>query len=179
MEVLHGADIAVEHQVLGQREQTQLDAGGKAARIGYVLGRTGSAAVELGQAIDKVVVGSLQAVVHREVDDAQLLGHVVALEELARVAIGRAEEEHVDFVQRQLVGKGEVGFAIEPLMHIGDAVSGIAAAVYKYDFCLRVVEQQANQFARCIACTTNDSYFNHVVSLRGWGNYFISSLWLA
>ena len=154
-------DVVVQHQVLGQGKQAQLDAGGEAAGIGHVLGRAGGATVQLGKAVDEVVVVALEAVVHREVDDFQVFGHVVALQELARVAMGGAEEEHVDVVQRELVGEGQVGFAVETFVHVGYLVAGVARAVDEDDFRLRMVQQQADEFACRVAGSADNSYFNH------------------
>ena len=98
-------DVIVQHQVLGKREQSQLDAGGKTTRIGNVLRLAGGAAVQFRQAVDEVVLGRGDAVIHREVDDSQLFGYVVAFQELLRVTVCGAEEEYVDFVQRKLVGE--------------------------------------------------------------------------
>ena len=154
-------DVVVQHQVLGQGEKAQLDAGGKAAGVGHVLGRAGGAAVQLGQAVDEVVIVALEAVVHREVDDLQVFGYVVALEELARVAVGGAEEEHIDLVQRELVGEGQVCLAIEAFVYVGYLVAGVARAVDEDDFRLRVVQEQADELARRVAGAAYDSYFNH------------------
>lgn len=85
-------DIIVQHQMFGERQQAQLYAGGKAARIGYVLRFAGGTAVQLRQAVDEVVFGRGYAVVHGEVDDSQFLGHVVAFEELLRVTMCRTEK---------------------------------------------------------------------------------------
>ena len=90
-------DVIIQHQVLGERQQPQLYAGGKAARIGYMLCLAGGAAVQFRQAVNEVVVRRGYAVVHGEVDDSQLLGHVVAFEEFSRVAMCRTEKQHVDF----------------------------------------------------------------------------------
>ena len=154
-------DVVVQHQVFGQGKQAQLDAGSEAAGVGYVLGRAGGATVQLGKAVDEVVVVALEAVVHREVDDFQVFGHVVALQELARVAMGGAEEEHVDVVQRELVGEGQVGFAVETFVHVGYLVAGVARAVDEDDFRLRMVQQQADEFACRVAGSADNSYFNH------------------
>ena len=142
---------------------TRLDACARAARDGvhHVLGRAGGATVQLGKAVDEVVVVALEAVVHREVDDFQVFGHVVALQELARVAMGGAEEEHVDVVQRELVGEGQVGFAVETFVHVGYLVAGVARAVDEDDFRLRMVQQQADEFACRVAGSADNSYFNH------------------
>ena len=119
-------DIIVQHQMFGERQQAQLYAGGKAARIGYVLRFAGGTAVQLRQAVDEVVLGRGYAVVHGEVDDSQFLGHVVAFEELLRVTMCRTEKEYVDFFQRELVGKYQVCFAVQSFVYVGNFVAGVA-----------------------------------------------------
>ena len=84
--------------MLGQRQQAQLDAGGKTARIGHVLAMADGTAVQFGQTIDEIMVVALQAVVHAQVDDLQVFGHVMAFHELARIAMRRTEEQYVDRV---------------------------------------------------------------------------------
>ena len=155
-------DIAVQHQVLGQGQQAQLYAGGEAARIGHVLRLAGGAAVQLRQAVDEVVALGLEAVVHGEIYNLQPFGDVVALHELARVAVGGAEEEAVHLVQRQLVGEAQVGLAIEALVDVGHTVSGITAAVDEDNLCLRVVDEQADEFAGSVARAAYDSYLYHI-----------------
>ena len=139
---------------------TRLDACARAARDG-VHHDVVVQHVQLGKAVDEVVVVALEAVVHREVDDFQVFGYVVALQELARVAMGGAEEEHVDIVQRELVGEGQVGFAVETFVHVGYLVAGVARAVDEDDFRLRMVQQQADEFACRVAGSADNSYFNH------------------
>ena len=150
-----------------QRKQTQLDAGGKAAWVGYMFGCAGGTTIQLRQTVNKVVVIRLQTIVHGEVDDSQLFGHVVALQKLACIAMCGAEEEHINLVERQLVCKGQIRLAQEAFVHVGNAVARVATAVNKNDFGIGVVEQQANQLACCVTCTTYNSYFNHegIVSL--------------
>ena len=119
-------DVIVQHQMFGKRQQAQLYAGGEAARIGYMLGFTSGTAVQLRQAVDEVVFGRGYAVVHGEIDDSQFLGHVVAFEELLRVAMCRTEKEYVDFFQRELVGKYQVRFAVQSFVYVGYFVAGVA-----------------------------------------------------
>ena len=98
-------NIAVQHQMLGKRKQAQLDAGGEAAGVGNMLCRAGGTAVQLGKAVDEVMVVALDAIVHGEVDYLQVFRYVVAFHEFSGVAMRRAEEKHIDFVQRKFVGK--------------------------------------------------------------------------
>ena len=97
--------IIRQHQILGKRKQTELDAGCKTAGIGYVLCRTSGTAVQFRQTVDKVVVVAHNAVVHREVDNLQVFRYVVTFHEFLCIAVGSAEKENIDFVQRQLVGE--------------------------------------------------------------------------
>jgi hypothetical protein len=68
-------------------------------------GGGGGGAVQLGKAVDEVMVVALDAIVHGEVDYLQVFRYVVAFHEFSGVAMRRAEEKHIDFVQRKLVGK--------------------------------------------------------------------------
>ena len=154
-------DVVVQHQVLGQRKQSQLDAGGEATGISYVTGLADSTAVQFGQAVDEVVAFGLQAVVHGEIHYFQSFRQVVAVHELARVAVGSAEEEAVYLVQWQTVGKAQVCFAVEPLVHVGHAVACITGAVDEDDFSLRMIDEQADKFAGRIAGAADDSYLYH------------------
>ena len=63
---------------------------------------------------------------HGEVDDSQLLGHVVAFEEFSRVAMCRTEKQHVDFFQRKLVGKYQICFTVQSFVYISNFVAGVA-----------------------------------------------------
>ena len=62
----------------------------------------------------------------RKVDDLQRLGQVVALHELPGVAVGGAEEQYIDLLQRQLVGEDKVCFSVQSFVYVGDFVSGVA-----------------------------------------------------
>ena len=119
-------DVAVQHQVFGKRKQAQLDAGGEATGICHVFRLAGGAAVQFRQTVDEIVVGRSDAVIHGEVNDSQLFGHVVALQELLRVAVGGAEEEHVNLVQGKLVGEYQIRFAVQSFVYVGNLVAGIA-----------------------------------------------------
>ena len=67
-------DVVGEHEVLGQGEQAQGDAGGEVAGVGHEAALADGAAIELGETIDKLLVVALEAVVAREVDDLEPLG---------------------------------------------------------------------------------------------------------
>ena len=121
------------------------------------------AAVQLRQAVDEVVVVRFDAVVHREVDDAQFLGDVVRVDELPRVAVGGAEEEHVDALQRQRVGECQVGLAVESLVDVGYLAPRLAVAVDEHNLRVGVVDEQTDELPRGVARSAYDSYFYHGV----------------
>ena len=98
-------NVIVQHQVLGKRKQSQLDAGCEASGVGNMLCRTGSPAVQLGQSVNKVMVIALDAIVHGEVDYFQVFRYVMAFHEFLGVAMCRAEEKHINLVQRKFVGE--------------------------------------------------------------------------
>ena len=85
-------NIAVQHQMFGKRKQAQLDAGGEAAGVGNMLCRAGGTAVQLGKAVDEVMVVALDAIVHGEVDYLQVFRYVVAFHEFLRVTMSGTEE---------------------------------------------------------------------------------------
>ena len=86
-------DVVVEHQVLGQWEQAERDAGGKVSRVGNQTALAYSATIEFGQAIDKLILIALQAETARKVDDLEFLGNIGTLHKLlALLGIGTEEQ---------------------------------------------------------------------------------------
>jgi hypothetical protein len=73
------------------------------------------------------------------------------LEELFALAVAEAEENHVDILERHLVCEPQVCIADEALVYITHQIAGVALRVGKYDLCLGVVQQQADQFTACVA----------------------------
>ena len=120
--------------------------------------------VQFGQSVHKVMLVAFQAVVHAQVDDFQFLGHVVAFQELAGVAVGGTEEQHVNRVERQLVCEDQVRLAVESLMDVGNPVARIARTVHKLDVYVGMVQQQADQLACRVSRTSDDAYLYHTFS---------------
>ena len=154
-------DITFQHQMFCQGQQPQLNAGGETSRIGNVLAMTNGAAVQFGKAVYEVMVFSGNAVIHRQVDYLQVFGQVVAFHKLARVTMCRTEKHHIHFIQWQCIGKGQIGFAIQSFVYIGNLISGIARTVDEMNLHIRVIDKQANQFACCISCSSYNSSFYH------------------
>ena len=111
---------------------------------------------------------AFDAVVHTEIDDLHVFGYGMALHELLRIAVSGTEEKEVDLVQRQFIGKYQICFAIQSAMYVRDLVAGIARTVHKCNLGVRMIQQQADQFACRISCTSNNPDFDHISS----------SLWL-
>jgi len=82
-------------------------------------------------------------------------------EEALALAVSEAKEEHIDIAKRHLAGKAQVCVAIESLVHVGNAVAGIALAVDEDDLCIRMVDEQADELAGCIAGSAKYSYSYH------------------
>ena len=135
-----------------------------------MLAMTDGTTIQLGQAINKVVVITLDTIVHTEVDDFQILRHIMTIHKLLRVTMGGTEEQYIYLVQRKPVGKYQIGFTVKPFMYVGNLIAGVAATVYKLYLYFGMINQQTNQFACRITCPTDNSYFNH--------NQISSSLWL-
>ena len=83
-----------------------------------------------------------------------MAGDGMLLEELLALAVAEAEEDHVDILKRHLVRKPQVCIADEALMYITHQIAGVALRVGKYDLCLGMVQQQADQLAARISCRT-------------------------
>ena len=156
--------VRIQHQMLGQGQDPQLDAGGETAGVRDVAGVADAAPVQFGQAVNEIVFGAFDPVVHAEVDDLHVFGHAVALHELLRVAVGGTEEEEVDLVQRQFVGEHQIRLAVQSAVHIGDLVAGIARAVDKCNLRVRMVQEQADQFACRVSCTSYNPDLDHISS---------------
>ena len=109
-----------------------------------MLRRTGGAAVQFRQSVDEVMVVTFDAVIHGKVDNLQVFRYIMAFHEFLCVTVGSTEEENIDFVQRQLIGESQICLTVQSFMYVGNFVSGITAAVDKYDFSFRMVEQQTD-----------------------------------
>lgn len=155
------SDIVGEQSGFCQGQQTELYAGGKATGISQMLALADLLTVYLGQAVHIVVCGSRDAEVLRQVDDLHMLGDGVLLQELLALAMAETEEYHIHLIEGHGVGETQVGIAQEALVHVGHEVACIALAVGKDDFRLRMVHQEADEFATGISGSTKYSYFNH------------------
>ena len=60
----------------------------------------------------------------------------------------------VSDVHEGLIGDTDLRFTDEAFMYIADEIAGITLRVCKDNLCLRMVQQQTNQFSACIACCT-------------------------
>jgi predicted RNA-binding protein associated with RNAse of E/G family len=72
-------------------------------------------------------------------------------QELLALAVAEAEEYYVDILERHLISKSQFRIADESFVDIAHQIAGVALAVGKDDLCLRVVQQQADQFTACVA----------------------------
>ena len=153
--------VVGEQSRLGQGEQTQLYAGGKASWVGQMLALLYLRLVYLGQSVHVVVGRCGDAEVLRQVDNLHVGRDGVLLQELLALAVTEAEEHHVHLVEGHGIGKPQVGVAQEALVHIGHKVACIALAVGKDDFRLGMVHQQADEFATGVSGSSKYSYFNH------------------
>ena len=63
-----------------------------------------------------------------------------------------------------MISKAEVSLTVEVFVHIGDEVASITRGLDEADFCLWMVEQDTEQFARRITCAAYDTYSDHLLS---------------
>lgn len=71
--------------------------------------------------------------------------------------MAKAEENSVNLIKRHLVGEVQGAVAHQPFMYVAHQVAGIAFAVGKDNFCLWVVQQQADQLTTRVACCASFS----------------------
>ena len=98
-------------------QQCNLNTGGKASRIGYMLSLHDVFLVDLGQTINIIVV-ALDAEVLCQVDDFYVLWDGVLLEECLALAVSEAEEYHINLIERHLVGKLQIGITNQTFVDI-------------------------------------------------------------
>lgn len=117
-------NVTVKQQVFCQRQQCELDGGRETSGICHMLCPAYyTLAVQFRKTIYKVVGTVFYAVVGREVDYTQILRDFVALHKLTCVAVGSAAKQQVDFIERCLACKTQVGLADKSLMNIGNGVA--------------------------------------------------------
>jgi hypothetical protein len=78
----------------------------------------------------------------------------------------RTAEKHVDIVQRDVMRKAQIRFAMQSRVHVCNFVSRIAVAVYKNDFHIGVIDKQPYQFACRVSCSADYSCFYHFEQLN-------------
>ena len=64
------------------------------------------------------------------------------------------EEQNIDLVKGHLVGEAQIRLTDESFMDIAYQISRIALGIGKVYLCLRMVEQQTDEFTTRIACRT-------------------------
>ena len=98
------SDVVDEESGFCQWEETELNAGGEAARVGQMEARGNVSPVYLGQTVDVVVV-TLDAEVLRKVNYLDIGRYGVFLEECFALAMAKAEEDDIDLVEGHLRGE--------------------------------------------------------------------------
>ena len=148
-------------QLAGGREgqQRELDGRGEAAGVGDLARRADLVPLPLRQAVD-VAVGFV-AVVLRQVHDLQGRGTGVLLPEFPALAVGGAEEEHVDGGEVPAVAETQLRVAEQAAVHLIQVIAGVARRVHEGDLHLRMVHQDAEELARRVAGAAEDANLNH------------------
>ena len=150
--------------MFGQRKHTQLDTCCKAPRIGNVVRFANSPAVQFRQAIYEIMLFTLDTVIHRKINNLHVFRDRMRFHEFPGIAMRRTEEKAIDFIQRKLGRKAHIRLPIQTFVDIRNPVARIAGAIDKDDFHVRMIDQQANQFACRITSSAYNSYFNHIFS---------------
>ena len=90
------------------------------------------------------------------------------LPELAALSVARAEEEHVRVREIEAVAEPDVRVAEKALVHFVHMLSCVAFRVDERESGFGMIDEQAYQFAGCVAGSAYDADPYHI----------ISSLWL-
>ena len=154
------ADVAHEQSLAGGRQQGQLDAGGETTRVGHVARLADCLAVQLGQSVDVVVV-AFQPEILRQVDNPDMFRDGVFLQELFALSMTEAEKHNIHVVERHRRRECHITLAKQSPVHVADEVAGITFAVDELQLGLGVVDEQADEFAGCVASPAEDSNLNH------------------
>ena len=157
-------NIVVDDAELCGRQQSELNAGGKATWVSNVLRLGNGVTVNLRQTIHIVITLALQAEVLCQVDYLNVLWNLMFIQERLALAMTETEEHNVHIIERHLRRKAQVGVAIQSLVHIGDEVAGIALAVNKRYFGFGVIDKYADKLTGCVAGSAEDSYFHNFIS---------------
>ena len=118
------SDVVDEESGFCQWEETELNAGGEATRVGQMEARGNVSPVYLGQTVDVVVV-TLDAEVLRKVNYLDIGRYGVFLEECFALAMAKAEEDDIDLVEGHLRGEPQFGVAHEAFVDIVHFVASI------------------------------------------------------
>ena len=70
-----------------------------------------------------------------------MAGDSVFLQKGLTLAVTKAEEHHVDILERHFCCEALVGFADQSFMYVADKIPRIALGVCKHNLCLGVVQQ--------------------------------------
>ena len=92
-----------------------------------------------------------------QVDNLHLFRNLMFAQECLALAVPEAEEYHIHLVKWHFRSKRQPGLAYESLVHFIHFIPGITLAVGKDYLCLRMVQQEADQFTSCIASGSQDA----------------------
>ena len=155
-------DVAREETGLGQRQEGQLDGGRETAGVGHFPRLGDPVAVQLRKSID-IAVGLVPEILG-QVDDLESFRTGMLLPESAALAMGRAQEQDVDALQVDPVRKHERRVAHKTGMMLRHGFAGLALRMDPGDLRLRVVHQDADQFAGGVSGASDDARPDHASS---------------
>ena len=98
----------------------------------------------------------MQAKVVANVNQFYSSRNVICLHKLFGFAVTGAEKQYID-IEVMRSGKCLIRIAQQIGMYLMQRIAGIATALHKAQFYLRMVDEQTNQFAPRISCTTNNA----------------------
>ena len=149
----------------GQRQQRQLDRRGETARVGHTLRAADAFAVQLRKPVDESF--RLIAEILRQVDNLHACGNRVFRQPYLALPVRRAEEHDIGRPEVVRVAEPHVGVALQSSVYVREAVARVRCAVDEDNLDLRMVHQQADQFAGGVPGSSDDARTDHCL-LRFW-----------
>ena len=130
-----------------------MDACSEATWVCHVLRLCDFVLVDFWQTIYIVVARSLKTEVLCQVNNLDIGGNLVLFEERFALAVAETEEHHIHLVERHIGYELHIGLTIQSFVDICEQIARVALAVDKYNFGLRMIDEQTNEFACRISRT--------------------------
>ncbi len=149
-----------EISTLSEREQPQLNGGGKTARVGDMVSPLNLLPIQLWKPIDEITCIICEAEIVTQIYNLNRGRDIVRLQILLRLTMSHTEKEKIDLLKIDL-RKGEV--APEQItMHRRERLPIMALTRHIRELHLRVVQQNPQELPGRITGAPSNSNLNHI-----------------